>query len=145
LGEGMSFQKVKDHGPTPQEMVASGLIVLVDDDEFYCGLAKQVLTDAGYVVATALGGAEGIALCRNRLPDLVITDMNMPVVDGSEVIRAVRKMDARAPIVAIWGAATFRGVDSLKFARELGASAAVRKLDPIETLVFEVNALTKAP
>jgi sigma-B regulation protein RsbU (phosphoserine phosphatase) len=144
----MSFQEVKDPDVEADRLIARlprGLIVLVDDDEFYCGLANRVLTDEGYVVATALGGAEGIALYRDRSPELVITDMNMPGVDGCEVIRTVRKMNARAPIVAVSGAAPFKGVNALKVARELGASAVVCKLDPIETLVFEVNALLKVP
>ena len=121
------------------------LILLIDDDEFYCRIMERELGDAGYAVVSARNGAEGIARFRELLPDLVITDMRMPEMDGAEVIRGIRAIDKRARIIAVSGAGTFYSVDFFKLAKEVGADAVVRKLDPMERIIVEVQALLKPP
>jgi len=117
------------------------LVLLIDDDPFYCGLIQQALAEEGHVVLTARDGVEGIARYRDQSPDLVITDMRLPGVDGSEVIRNLRSIDDKARIIAVSGAATFYHVDYFKLAQEVGANAVVRKLDPMERVIVEVNRL----
>ena len=121
------------------------LILLIDDDEFYCRIMERELSDAGYAVVTAESGAEGIARFRELSPDLVITDMRMPEMDGAEVIRGIRAIANRARIVAVSGAGTFYSIDFFKLAKEVGADTVVRKLDPMERIIVEVQALLKAP
>jgi sigma-B regulation protein RsbU (phosphoserine phosphatase) len=91
-------------------------ILMIDDDGFYRGIIERALADHGYSVVTAQNGVEGIALYRDQSPDLVITDMNMPGLDGSEVIRTVREINSRATIIALSGEPTFHAVDYLKLA-----------------------------
>jgi CheY-like chemotaxis protein len=122
-------------------MGAMALILLIDDDGFYRGLIERVLTDKGHQVVAAQNAAEGIASYQDRRPDLVITDMRMPGIGGAEVIRSLRKMDARAKIIAVSGEANFYDIDLFKLAKEAGADAILRKLDPIERVVIEIDTL----
>ena len=118
-------------------------ILMIDDDGFYRGVVERELVDHGYSVVTAQNGVEGIALYRDQSPDLVITDMNMPGLDGSEVIRTVRKINSRTAIITLSGESNFHAVDYLKLAVVFGANAVVRKRDPIDRLVAEVSHLLK--
>ena len=124
------------------------LILVIDDDGFYLDVLRNVLTDEGHEVVLAQGGIEGITLYqdrrRGRRPDLVITDMRMPGVDGTDVIRSLRRYDSNARIIAVSGATTFYDIDFLRLARDVGADAILRKLDPMERIVVEVNSLLKA-
>ncbi len=120
------------------------VILIIDDDPFYCGIIQQALADEGHVVVTAQNGVDGIARYRDQSPDLVITDMRMPGVDGAEVIRNLRSIDVKARIIAVSGAATFYDVDFFKLAREVGADTVLRKLDPMERVIVEVNQLLGA-
>src|SRR5438045_2922709 len=121
------------------------LILVIDDDGFYLDVLRNVLTDEGHEVMLAQGGIEGLALYqdrrRSRQPDLVITDMRMPGIDGSDVIRELRKIDSHVRIIAVSGATTFYDVDFLRLARDVGANSILRKLDPMERIIVEVNSL----
>jgi CheY-like chemotaxis protein len=129
-------------------MQIMALILVIDDDGFYLDVLRNVLTDEGHEVMLAQGGVEGIALYqdrqRGRRPDLVITDMRMPGIDGSDVIRNLRKFDSHARIIAVSGATTFYDIDFLRLAKDVGANAILRKLDPMERIIVEVNALLKS-
>jgi CheY-like chemotaxis protein len=127
--------------PTGGKLVA--LVLLIDDDEFYCRVIERELSDAGFAVVSVLTGAEGIARYRELLPDLVITDMHMPEMGGAEVIKCIRAIDKRARIIAVSGAATFYSVNFFKLAKEVGADAVIRKLDPLDRIIIEANALLK--
>jgi len=70
--------------------------------------------------------------------------MVMPEMDGAEVIRSIRAIDKRARIIAVSGDPSFYAVDSFKLAKQVGADAVVRKLDSLERIIVEVQALLKA-
>jgi len=65
-------------------------ILVIDDTEFMVKLISDILTDAGYEVVTASGGAEGLLKVRSEKPDLVLLDVVMPDMDGFEVCRILR-------------------------------------------------------
>jgi CheY-like chemotaxis protein len=129
-------------------MPSVALILVIDDDGFYLDVLRNVLRDEGHDVVLAQGGVEGIALYqdrrRGRRPDLVITDMRMPGIDGSDVIRNLRKFDSHVRIIAVSGATTFYDTDFLRLAKDVGADVILRKLDPMERIIVEVNALLKS-
>jgi len=66
----------------------------VDDSRTLREMLSDCLTGAGHEVMTARDGAEGLAVLREYRPDIVITDLNMPVMDGIEFITAARTEDA---------------------------------------------------
>ena len=80
------------------------LIVLMEDDAATRMLVASVLKKDGYDVMSADNGAEGLLLVRAHQPDLVISDIQMPVMDGVAATRAIRALnDVRAavPVIAV--------------------------------------------
>ncbi|WDI30035.1 response regulator [Hyphococcus flavus] len=84
--------------------MASGTsIILVDDDPVMRELATAKLIEAGYVVHQACNGAEGLKLVQTENVSLVISDIDMPVMNGYELTEAIRKDDAisETPVMVI--------------------------------------------
>lgn len=79
----------------------SASILVVDDSASVKAAIRIALTGAGYQLAEAADGAEGIARANAGHFDLIITDLNMPVMDGLTMIETMRAMPAHAgvPIV----------------------------------------------
>jgi CheY-like chemotaxis protein len=62
-----------------------------------------VLASHGYEIRTASNGFEALALMRNALPDLIISDLNMPNMSGFELLSVVRRRLPHLPVIAITG------------------------------------------
>ncbi|HJV33752.1 hybrid sensor histidine kinase/response regulator [Geomonas sp.] len=79
------------------------LILIVDDSPTQAMLLEQVLTVHGYRVCSAKNGAEALSLIEERLPDLVISDILMPEMDGFELCRRVRGSEGvrETPIILL--------------------------------------------
>lgn len=69
-------------------------VLSVDDSASIRQMVKLTLTGAGYTVIQAGDGAEGLAKARESAVDLVVTDLNMPVMNGLGLIRELRKLPA---------------------------------------------------
>jgi two-component system chemotaxis response regulator CheY len=67
------------------------LCLVVDDSRVVRKVARRILEDLGFEVAEAGDGAEGLAWCRAEMPDVVLLDWNMPVMDGLEFLRRLRQ------------------------------------------------------
>jgi two-component system, chemotaxis family, chemotaxis protein CheY len=65
--------------------------LVIDDSRVVRKVARRILEDLGFEVAEAGDGAEGLAWCRSAMPDLVLLDWNMPVMDGLEFLRRLRQ------------------------------------------------------
>jgi PAS domain S-box-containing protein len=65
-------------------------ILCVDDTPDKLELAATILRKAGYQVATAFNGRTALDIARQEIPDLILSDVSMPVMDGIELCRAVR-------------------------------------------------------
>lgn len=84
-------------------------ILVIDDELFVLQISKEVLEVQGYAVLTATDGAEAIGIyggAEKGSIHLVITDMNMPLMDGTSTIRALRKIDPNLKIVISSGLLT---------------------------------------
>lgn len=77
-------------------------ILTVDDSASIRVTIKIALTGAGYTVAEAENGADGIAKANAGNFDLIITDLNMPVMDGLTMIEQLRKIPAHAGVPIIF-------------------------------------------
>ena len=66
------------------------LVLLADDSQMIHRHTAPILTDAGYEVMSAMDGIEALELARGRTPDLVITDIEMPRMDGFAVCAAIK-------------------------------------------------------
>lgn len=65
-------------------------IVVIDDDLMIRKLLQSVLTKAGYEVVVAVNGEEGVGQVKALKPDLVVSDVLMPKMDGYEVLQALK-------------------------------------------------------
>jgi CheY-like chemotaxis protein len=69
--------------------VAAKTILIVDDEHLICEVLDALFTEEGYITFVAQHGAEALAILAGTLPDLIITDLRMPVLDGFGLSRAV--------------------------------------------------------
>ena len=90
--------------------MAGELILVVEDNEKNRKLVRDVLTFTGYTIVEAETGEEGVRLAKERLPKLILMDIQLPGIDGIEALRQIRAHDAtRAiPIVAVTASAMDR-------------------------------------
>lgn len=68
----------------------SATILVADDSSDIRIILQRLLTDSGYRVVVAANGQEVISLARQHRPELVLLDLNMPVLDGWEAARSIR-------------------------------------------------------
>ena len=78
-------------------------VLLIDDDVQFRPMLEQMLTQDGHRVTIASDGEEGLRLAVAIHPDLVITDILMPRMDGIEAIRAMAQAGLAMPIIAMSG------------------------------------------
>jgi CheY-like chemotaxis protein len=80
-------------------------ILVVDDDPDVRLMFKLIFESAGYQVSEARNGIAALILIRDSPPDLVVTDMVMPGMDGKELIDRIRadERTAKVPILAVSG------------------------------------------
>lgn len=74
-------------------------ILLVDDEEAIHLLYREELEEDGYQVFSARNGDEAMAKYETVKPDLVILDINMPGINGIEVLRLMKEINAKLPII----------------------------------------------
>ena len=111
-------------------------ILVVDDDPAIRRTLAAELKAEGYAVSEAADGRQGIALFASGAPDLVLTDLAMPVADGFELIREVRRSGA-TPVVVL----SVRGGDVDKIrALDLGADDFVTKPFSVPELLARLRA-----
>jgi len=77
-------------------------ILVVDDTDWNRDLLVQLLEDE-YEVLEAIDGAEGVRMTEQTMPDLILMDLGMPVMDGWEATRKIKANDAlkHIPIIAV--------------------------------------------
>ena len=87
--------------------MAGELILVVEDNDKNRKLVRDVLTFKGYHIIEAETGEDGVRLARERLPRLILMDIQLPGIDGIEALRRLRADDAtRAiPVVAVTASA----------------------------------------
>ena len=78
-------------------------ILLVDDEELIRSVLTEVLQAEGYEIVTASDGEAALELLRREPFDLVITDLVMPGVSGSEVLEVAKRADPSRPVVVMTG------------------------------------------
>ena len=99
-------------------------ILFIDDEEGIRKVMSVTLEDAGYEVVTAYDGENGLRLCKEISPHIVITDVRMPKMDGIQVLEAVKKFD---PDIEVIVATAFGEMDLAIRALQLDASDFITK------------------
>src|SRR5688500_4794631 len=99
-------------------MSAKGRILVVDDHVEMGRMLQDPLTDEGYEVELATGGAEAIRLVRSRPFDAVLCDLRMEEVDGFDVLAAAKAVEPELPVLLM---TAFGNVESAVEAMRRGA------------------------
>ncbi len=99
-------------------------ILVVDDEADIRAEIAEYIQGKGYEVEAAVDGVEALEKFEAAPADLVITDIRMPRVDGYEVIRRIREIDPRVPIIATTG---HYSPTDLNKAKEAGATLTMKK------------------
>lgn len=74
-------------------------ILIVDDEESIHLLYREELAEEGYEVISAMSGEEALELVEKESPDLVVLDINMPGMNGLEVLRTIKEKNPRLPVI----------------------------------------------
>ncbi len=74
-------------------------ILVVDDEEGIQLLYREEFEDEGYEVVSAYNGDEALGIFREQTPDLVILDINMPGMNGIEVLRRMKETHPHLPVI----------------------------------------------
>ncbi|HJR19578.1 MAG TPA: response regulator [Actinomycetota bacterium] len=93
-----SVQRTAPHAADAESRKQPFLVLIVDDEPDVLFLLRMTLQHAGYEVQEAPHGAAALELIEKIRPDVIITDLMMPVVDGRELIRRVRGVAAFADL-----------------------------------------------
>lgn len=116
-------------------------ILVVDDNEQNIYMLQVLFQGHGYDVVTAQHGAEALQKARQEPPDLIITDILMPVMDGFNLCRQWKASEQLKTRPLVFYTATYTDPKDEAFALSLGADAfLVKPLDP-ETLLGVINKL----
>lgn len=117
-------------------------ILAVDDDEKIRELLSTVLRRKGHRVLTADHGQKGIDVYRRERPHATILDFEMPDMDGLAVLRQIREIDPRAPVIMLTGAGTEARE---KQARELGVTDFLAKGFSLHEIGAALNQVLNQP
>ena len=117
-------------------------LLLVEDDANLCYIIQGGLEDmiGGYEVQTASNGEEGIHLWREWKPDVIVSDIEMPVMDGYEMVKRIRKVDGIIPILFTSGRISPKDVVK---GYELGVNNYIKKPFLAEELNAHITALLR--
>jgi len=104
-----------------------GKVLIIDDDPIIRDLLTAAFDSAGYSTLSAENGRKGVGLLDSYAPDLVVTDIVMPELEGIGAIMAIKRRPSPPKVIAISGASQVRGPNYLKWAQHLGADEVLAK------------------
>lgn len=111
-------------------------ILIVDDEQSYRQLLSLVFEGDGHTIRTASNGREAVELVNEEAPDVIVSDVRMPDMDGIEMLRAVRETHADLGVIFMTAHAS---VESAREAFKLGADDFVTKPFDVEELKLIVK------
>lgn len=76
-------------------------VLIVDDEEIVRTSVSEILKGKGYQTFEADSGSSAVSLFHKKLPDAVLLDIKMPVMDGMETMREIRKINSCVPIIML--------------------------------------------
>jgi len=120
--------------------MAAQRILVADDDEAVCDTIEDALHLAGYLTMRARDGQMALDRVRSDRPDLVILDVNMPKLDGFEVLRKMRSLSIATPAILL--TARHEREDAVT-GLKLGADDYVKKPFGLEELLLRVAAVLR--
>ena len=111
-------------------------ILIVDDEQSYRQLLSLVFQGDGNVVRTASNGREALAMLRESVADVIVSDVRMPDMDGIEMLREIRET---MPDLGVIFMTAYASVESAREAFKLGADDFITKPFDVEELKLIVK------
>jgi DNA-binding response OmpR family regulator len=103
------------------------VVLIVDNERPLLELFRSILEEDRFRVLTAADGQEALALAQASVPDVLVTDVAMPRLDGFGLMRAVRSLYPSLPVIVMTGDDSYAGRPVGVVAAELGAVATLMK------------------
>lgn len=120
-------------------------ILVVDDNQIFRRLSIGTLKSEGYLVLEASNTLEALEVVKSSLPDLILTDVLMPGLDGFELLRRLRQFPDFDRIKVVFYSATFFDEAEFKFAKDMGVVSHLQKpLSPKELCCAIESALKQS-
>jgi CheY-like chemotaxis protein len=139
LGHGSTFSFILPVSYVEEEKMTTKKKVLVIDDEVdLCTTIKAQLEANGYTGLTAFSGKEGLEKASSQKPDIIILDLMMPVMDGFEVCKRLKKDPQTSPIPVVVLTA-LEQEESAKKALTAGAEGYLVKPFEPDSLMFTIR------
>ena len=113
-------------------------ILLVEDNELNFEIAETVLEEAGFRVDGASNGKEAVDKASNNTYDVILMDIQMPIMDGYEATKELRRLGNRTPIIAMTANAFS---EDKKKAKEVGMDGYIPKPIDVKTLVSTIMSI----
>jgi CheY-like chemotaxis protein len=117
-------------------------VLVIDDEPSDRALLDMKLRRQGYDVFIAHNGWKGLQLYRQGRPDVVVLDLRMPELDGVTVLKEIRRVDPKQPVI-IWAGDI--PPETERQVRALGVSEVIQKDSSIQLLVDTLKSLFKPP
>ena len=118
-------------GPTPLAVLAGRHLLLVEDNAINREIVLGLLAGSGLTIDVAENGQQAVEQCQQRSFDLILMDIQMPVMDGLEASRRIRAIDPQVPIIALTANAF---PDDIANTRAAGMNAHLSKPISLEQL-----------
>jgi len=119
--------------------------LVVDDSKVVRMVARKILSDLKFDIREATNGEEALNACKQKMPDAVLLDWNMPVMDGIDFLRELRRMPGgEVPIVVF--CTTENDIAHIQTAMEAGANEYIMKpfdSDIVATKFAQVGLIDK--
>ena len=106
-------------------------VVIVEDEEIMRGLVEQIVSMLGWTYESAVNGALGLQIIERVAPDLVITDVGMPGMNGIDLLKAIKENPRLSHIPVVITSSIDREAD----ARAAGCAAYLTKPFTLQTLL----------
>ena len=116
-------------------------ILFIDDNEPFRASFARILEHQGFAVAQAEDGLVGLRKFREETPDLVICDLIMPEMEGTETIQELLRLKPGLKIIAISGGGRVNPLDYLKIAQMMGALEKLAKPFSSDELISVIERL----
>ena len=129
----------RDNVTAIAETKVKGRILVVDDEASARSGLERLLVQEGFAVKSAPDGAAALRVAAEFAPDVVVTDLKMPTMDGLELLRRLREQDEALPVIV---ATAFGDVHSAVAAMRGGADDYLTKPIDIEALVLSIERTT---
>jgi DNA-binding response OmpR family regulator len=123
-------------GVPGQRTAPARRILVIDDERGIRSLTARALTPAGFTVALAATGRQGLSIALRQPCDLVVLDLHLPDLDGEELLRQLRRERPRQAIL-VWSATVDRHAASR--CRSLGACGYLAKPFTLTELIQSIT------